>query len=113
MNSIARQGGAHAHVRTHVPLALRREALLAECALQRLSLAAEARNLLMPFTRDKLRVTLGPRLKIALMIAGAVLGVAITRPRRTMPMLLRAVALLKSARAVLPVVRHIAASVKK
>lgn len=109
MNSITRQGGGHAHI----PLALRREALLTECALQRLSLAAEAGNLLLPFTRDNLRVTLGPRLKIPLMIAGAVLGVAITRPRRTMPMLLRAASLLKSARAVLPVVRRIAARVKK
>ena len=98
---------------THRGFALRREALLAECALQRLSLAAEARNLSMPLTRERLRVSIGPRLKIPLMIAGVVLGVAMTRPRRAMPMLLRAASLLKSARVVLPVLRWIAARIRK
>jgi hypothetical protein len=115
MNNITHRAGAHAHVGSHehLPLALRREALLAECALQRLSLAAETRNLLMPFTRDRLRVSIGSRLKIPLMIAGAVLGVAMTRPRRAMPALLRAASLLKNARVFLPVVRRIAARIRK
>lgn len=110
MNSITHRGGGH--TLPHIPLALRREALLTECALQRLSLAAEARNLLMPLTRDRLRVSIGPRLKIALMIAGVVLGVAMTRPRRAMATLLRAAALLKSVRVVLPVVRRITARIR-
>lgn len=97
----------------HGTLALRRAALLTECELQRLSLAAEAKDLLMPLDPDNLRNTLGTRLKIPLMVAGGALGLLISRPRRIMPKLLAAASLWKSAGAVLPLVRRVAALARR
>ena len=95
------------------PRALRRTALIAECALQRLSLAAEAKNLLMPLAPASLRARLGPRLKIPLMIAGGALGLAATRPKRVLPLLLSAASALKSVSAAWPLARRLAARLKK
>jgi len=95
------------------PRALRREALITECALQRLSLAAEAKNLLAPLAPRNLRAQLGPRLKIPLMIAGGALGLAVTRPKRAMPLLLSAASAWKSVNTVLPLARRLAGRFKK
>lgn len=67
-------------------LTLRRDALLAECARQRTTLATETENLRHPFEgrnlRQTLRQTLLGKLKLPLVIAGAGLGMLVAKPRR-------------------------------
>jgi hypothetical protein len=91
------------HVHTATSLAQRRDALLAECALQRLALGVQTRQLLEPLTGGNLRHTLATRFKIPLMIGGAVLGLVLVRPRRFLPLLRAGSALLKHATAAMPV----------
>lgn len=95
------------HVHTSASLAQRRDALLAECALQRLALGVETRQLLEPLTGGRLRHTLATRFKIPLMLGGAALGLLLVRPRRFVPLLLAGASLLKHANAALPLIRTV------
>ena len=88
-------------------LARRRDALVAECALQRLALGVQTRQLLQPLTGGNLRRALATRFKIPLMAGGAVLGLLLVRPRRFVPLLLAGVSLLKQANAALPLIRTV------
>ena len=96
------------HVHTAASLAQRRDALLAECALQRLALGVQTRQLLEPLTGGNLRHTLATRFKVPLMLGGAVLGLLLVRPRRVLPLLRASGALLKHATTALPVVLALA-----
>jgi len=87
--------------------AQRRDALLAECALQRTALGVETHLLLDPLTGGKLRATLMARVKKPLMVGAAVLGLMLLRPRRTLPLLLKASKLLRHATVALPVIRSV------
>jgi len=91
------------HVHTAARLAQRRDALLAECALQRLALSVQTRQLLEPLTGGNLRHTLATRFKIPLMIGGAVLGLLLVRPRRFLPLMRASGALRKHPTAAMPV----------
>ncbi|PKV47339.1 hypothetical protein CLU92_4786 [Janthinobacterium sp. 61] len=93
------------HVHTAASLAQRRDALLAECTLQRLALGVQTRQLLEPLTGGNLRHTLATRFKIPLMLGGAALGLLLVRPRRFVPVLLAGASLLKHANAALPLIR--------
>jgi len=91
-----------AAVREAATAAQRRDALLAECALQRVALGVETRQLLEPITGGKLRQNLMARLKVPLIAGATVLGVMLLRPRRTLPLLLKASALLRHSRHAMP-----------
>ena len=93
-----------AQVHSAASLAQRRDALLAECALQRLALGVQTRQLLEPLTGGNLRHTLATRFKIPLMVGGAVLGLLLVRPRRCLPLLRASGMLLKHATTAMPVV---------
>jgi hypothetical protein len=95
------------HVHTAASLAQRRDALLAECALQRLALGVQTRQLLEPLTGGNLRHTLATRFKIPLMVGGGVLGLLLVRPRRFVPLLLAGASLLRHANAALPLIRTV------
>ena len=97
-----------AQVHSAASLAQRRDALLAECALQRLALGVQTRQLLEPLTGGNLRHTLATRFKIPLMVGGAVLGLLLVRPRRFLPLLRASGALLKHATTAMPVVLALA-----
>ncbi|KAB8058916.1 hypothetical protein [Janthinobacterium violaceinigrum] len=90
-------------VHTAASLAQRRDALLAECALQRLALGVQTWQLLEPLTGGNLRHTLATRFRIPLMLGGAVLGLALVRPRRVLPLLRASGALLKHATTAMPI----------
>lgn len=94
-----------AAVREAATPAQRRDALLAECALQRTALGIEARQLLEPITGGNLRHALMARLKVPVIAGAAVLGLMLLRPRRTFPLLLKASALLRHGRLAMPLVR--------
>ena len=85
----------------------RRDALLAECALQRTALGEQTRLLLQPLTGGNLRQTIMARVKKPLLVGAAVLGLMLLRPRRSLPWLLRASALLRHAKVALPVIRSV------
>ena len=87
--------------------AQRRDALLAECALQRAQLGVQTHLLLDPLTGGKLRESIMARVKKPLMVGGAVLGLMLLRPRRTLPLLLKASKLLRHATVALPVIRSV------
>ncbi|WP_312435802.1 hypothetical protein [Janthinobacterium sp.] len=87
--------------------AQRRDALLAECALQRAQLGVQTHLLLDPLTGGKLRESIMARVKKPLMVGGAVLGLMLLRPRRTLPLLLKASKLLRHAKVALPVIRSV------
>ena len=55
----------------------------------------------------KLRATLMARVKKPLMVGAAVLGLMLLRPRRTLPLLLKASKLLRHATVALPVIRSV------
>ncbi|HEV7815318.1 MAG TPA: hypothetical protein VGP06_09510 [Janthinobacterium sp.] len=93
------------------PLAARREALLKECALQRLALSAEAKNLLMPLAPANLRHAFGARLKVPLMLAGAGLGLMLARPKRVVALLPAAQSVWRNVSKVLPLVSGVAARI--
>lgn len=94
-----------AAVRKAATPAQRRDALLAECALQRSALGVGTRQLLEPISGGKLRQNLMARLKVPLIAGAAVLGVMLLRPRRTFPLLLKASALLRHGRHAMPLIR--------
>ncbi|MES2299869.1 MAG: hypothetical protein V4582_22710 [Pseudomonadota bacterium] len=86
-------------------LALRREALVAQCALQRMMVAAELRTLVQPVASTGWRRYLGGNLKIPLTIAGVVIGIVATRPSRALPLLQMGAAAWGIARKLLPLLR--------
>ncbi|MGK5026678.1 hypothetical protein [Janthinobacterium sp. RB2R34] len=85
----------------------RRDALLAECTLQRAALGVQTQLLLQPLTGGNLRQTIMARVKKPLLVGAAVLGLMLLRPRRSLPMLLRASKLLRHATVALPVIRSV------
>lgn len=94
-------------------LAQRRDALVAECALQRLALDVQTRQLLEPLTGGNLRHTLATRFKVPLMIGGGIVGLLLVRPRRFVPLLLAGASLLKHANTALPLIRTVLQRVGK
>ena len=87
-------------------LAMRREALLAQCALQRVMMAVETRELLAPLAPTGWRQYLGTRMKVPLAIAGVVLGLVVVRPGRAASMVQLGTTLWSIARTVLPMLRR-------
>ena len=85
----------------------RRDALLAECALQRTALGVQTHQLFEPLSAGNLRQAILARLTVPLMVTGGVLGLMLLRPRRSLPWLLRASALLRHAKVALPVIRSV------
>lgn len=80
------------------PLAARRQALVAECALQRIEAGREIMALLEPVHQPGgLRQFLGRDLKIPLTIAGVVLGMVVAKPARAIPMITAGLSLWKFA----------------
>jgi hypothetical protein len=92
-------------------LARRRQALLAECAMQRASAALAVIDLRAP--ADQAQGWLGmlgsTNLKVPLTIAGVVAGLALTNPKRAIPVLTAGLSLFKLARRLLPLLRRQAA----
>lgn len=85
-------------------LAARREALVAQCALQRMNAGNEVSELLAPF-RGGGGGFGGIGLKVPLTIAGVVLGMIVTRAGSAMPMVSAGLSLWRLARTVLGVLR--------
>ncbi len=85
----------------------RRDALLAECALQRTALGVQTQLLLEPLSGGNLRQTIMARVKKPLLVGAAVLGLMLLRPRRSLPLLLKASKLLRHAKVALPVIRSV------
>ncbi|MES2742872.1 MAG: hypothetical protein V4754_18260 [Pseudomonadota bacterium] len=96
----------HAATRSHAP-AMRRDALLQQCALQRLMLAAELSNLTMPLDPGNLRARLQQHGRMPLLIAGATLGLLATRPKQVLRTASAGMAKWKSASAMLLLARMI------
>ncbi len=92
-------------------LALRREALLVQCRMQRVMLAAEVRTLVAPISPvGGWREQLLPKLKVPLAIAGLLVTLIATKPGRAMPLLRIGATLWGIARTVLPMLRRDAAA---
>jgi hypothetical protein len=87
--------------RPALSLAMRREALVAQCAHQRLAAGSEARALIAPLSPGGLRQHFGSRVRLPLTIAGVVLGMIATRRGRALPMISAGLSLWKLARSVL------------
>lgn len=89
------------------PLAARRQALVAECALQRIEAGREIMALFEPVHQPGgLRQFLGGRdLKVPLTIAGVVLGMVVAKPKRAIPMITAGLSLWKFARPLLATLR--------
>ncbi len=84
------------------PLAARRQALVAECALQRIEAGRELMALFEPVHQPGgLRQLLGRDLKVPLTIAGVVLGMVVAKPKRALPMITAGLSLWKFARPLL------------
>ena len=88
-------------------LAARRDALIAQCDLQRMNAGNELGELLAPFQRGG-----GPfgglgniGVKLPLTIAGVVLGLIVTRAGRAMPLVSTGLSLWRIARSVLGLLR--------
>ncbi len=86
-------------------LALRRQALLVQCRMQRVMLAAEVRTLVAPIAPAGWRQNLLPKLKVPLAIAGVIVALVAAKPGRAMPLMQLGVTLWGIARAVLPRLR--------
>jgi hypothetical protein len=88
-------------------LAERRQALIAECSLQRTVAGRELANLRAPsmLTGGGIVQHLRGNLKVPLMIAGVVLGMVAVKPSRAMPLLATGLSLFKLVQGVLSVVR--------
>src|SRR6476619_1079202 len=86
-------------------LAERREALLAECSMQRSELSHQVAALRPP-SEGGLGLLGSLNLKVPLMIAGVVLGMAVVRPGRALPLLTTGLSLYKMAKNVLAIVRN-------
>jgi hypothetical protein len=89
---------------TFPSLAERREALIAECSMQRTSLSHQVAALRPP-SQGGLGILGSMNLKVPLMIAGVVLGMVVVRPARAMPLLATGLSLFKMAKSVLAIVR--------
>jgi hypothetical protein len=88
------------------PLAARRHALVAECALQRIEAGREIMALLEPVHQPGgLRQYLGRDLKVPLTIAGVVLGMVVAKPARAIPMITAGFSLWKFARPLMAMIR--------
>ena len=89
-------------------LAARRQALLAECALQRAQAALAVADLRAPADEQPgLLGMLGSAdLKVPLTIAGVVVGLVLTNPKRAIPVLTAGLSLFKLARRLLPLLRR-------
>lgn len=85
-------------------LAERREALIAECSMQRTGLAHQVAALRPP-SEGGLGMLGNMNLKVPLMIAGVVLGMVVVKPSRAMPLLATGLSLFKLAKSVLAIVR--------
>ena len=85
----------------------RRDALMAECTLQRTALGDQTHLLLEPLTGGNLRHTIMARVKKPLLVGAAVLGLMLLRPRRSVPLLLKASKMLQHAKVALPVIRNV------
>lgn len=89
-------------------LAQRREALVAECGMQRTVAGRELANLRAPnvLTGGGLgRYLGGGKLKLMLAVAGVVLGIVAAKPARAMPLLATGISLFKMAQGVLSMIR--------
>ncbi len=82
-------------------LAERRDALIAECSMQRSHVALEIAMLRAPSGEG---FGIG-KLKLPLMIAGVVMGMVAIRPGRALPLLTTGLSLFKMARGVLAMLR--------
>jgi hypothetical protein len=92
--------------RALTPLAARRQALIAECGLQRIEAGREIMALFEPAHQPGgWRQYLGRDLKIPLTIAGVVLGMAVAKPARAIPMITAGFSLWKFARPLLAQLR--------
>lgn len=81
-----------------MPLSVRREMLIAECALQRITVGREIMTLREPIdTPGSVSQLFGGDLKVPLTIAGVVLGMIVAKPRRAMPILTAGLSLWKFA----------------
>ena len=85
----------------------RRDALVALCARQRDELAAEARELVLPWRPAYFRGRFGSNMKWPLMLAGGALGLFLTRPRRITRAVLATTALVRNVGAIVPLVRNL------
>jgi hypothetical protein len=83
-------------------LALRRQALLVQCRMQRVMLVAEVRTLVAPISPAGWR----QNLKVPLALAGAVLALIAAKPGRAVPLMQFGVTLWGIARTVLPLLRR-------
>ena len=79
-----------------VSLAARREALVTECALQRITAARDVREIMAPV--HKLRHKVGGNFAIPVSVLGLVGGLIATRSGRLMPMLTTGLSLWKLGR---------------
>jgi len=82
----------------------RREALIAECSMQRSSLSHQIAALRPP-SEGGLGLLGSVNMKVPLMIAGVVLGMAVVKPSRALPLLTTGLSLYKMAKSVLSIVR--------
>ncbi len=88
-------------------LALRREALLVQCRMQRVMLAAEVRTLIAPIAPSSgWRQHLLPKLKVPLAVGALLIGLIAAKPGRAMPLLQIGATLWGIARTVLPLLRR-------
>lgn len=87
-------------------LALRREALLVQCRMQRVMLAAEVRTFIAPIAPSSGWRQYLPKLKVPLAVAGIVVGLLAAKPSRAMPLLQIGATLWGIARTVLPLLRR-------
>ena len=93
-------GGSHA---------LRRRMLVSQCQLQRLSLAAETRELLRPAAPGGLLGLFKGNLTLPLTVAGVLLGVLAARPGRVVRLLSTGTSLWRLARGLLRLLHRPAA----
>ncbi|MES2325120.1 MAG: hypothetical protein V4633_22930 [Pseudomonadota bacterium] len=94
------------------PLAARREALVAQCAAQRMEAAQDFYALTAPVASsggNVLALFKGRNLKLPLTIAGVVLGMVLVRPGRALPMITAGLSLWKIAQPLLAALRKPAA----
>lgn len=91
---------------SRLTLAARREALLAECAAQRVQALDQAMALARPLGPQGLGRLFGRPGKVVLALAGVALGLAAARPARALSLLTAGVALWKLARSALAALRH-------
>lgn len=86
-------------------LTARRDALIAECAMQRSEVSHQIAALRSPMQGGLRGIAGMPNLKVPLMIAGVVLGMVVVKPSRAMPLLATGLSLFKMARSVMEIVR--------